>query len=227
MQTVIERFLRYVKIDTQSDEAIEKHPTTEKQLNLARLLAEELTAIESSGVAVDDHGIVTATLTSNLDHDIPVMGLLAHIDTSGGMSGENVNPQMVENYDGGDIILDKESGIILSPREFPELKKYVGKTLITTDGKTLLGADDKAGVAEIMAALEYLTTHPEIKHGKLRIAFTTDEETGTGVDVFDVKGFRCRLCLHGGWWRTGRAGIRELQCRGSQDSLQRPQCTPG
>jgi tripeptide aminopeptidase len=189
MQTVIERFLRYVRIDTQSSEASEKHPSTEKQLNLARLLVEELTAIELQEVAIDDFGIVTATLASNLDHDVPVLGLLAHMDTSGGMSGESVNPQMVENYDGGDIVLDKESGTILSPRDFPELKKYIGNTLITTDGKTLLGADDKAGVAEIMAALEHLTTHPDIKHGKLRIAFTTDEETGTGVDVFDVKGF--------------------------------------
>ncbi len=189
MQTVVERFLRYVKIDTQSNEGVEKHPTTEKQLNLARLLVEELTAINLQDVAVDNYGIVTATLTSNLDHEVPVMGILAHMDTSAGMSGENVNPQMVENYDGGDIVLDKESGTILSPREFPEIKKYIGQTLITTDGKTLLGADDKAGVAEIMAALEHLTTHPEIKHGKLRIAFTTDEETGTGVDVFDVRGF--------------------------------------
>ncbi len=156
MSSVIERFLRYVKIDTQSYEAVEKHPTTEKQLNLAKLLAEELTAIDLQEVAVDHYGIVTATLPSNLDHAVPVMGLLAHMDTSRGMSGENVNPQMVKNYDGGDIVLDKESGIILSPREFPELKKYIGKTLITTDGKTLLGADDKAGVAEIMAALEHL-----------------------------------------------------------------------
>ena len=189
MQTVIERFLRYVKIDTQSNEAIEKHPTTDKQFDLAKLLSEELKELDLQEIRVDEHGIVTATLPSNLAHPVPVMGLLAHMDTSPGMSGENVNPQMVVNYDGGDIVLDQESGIILSPREFPELKKYVGKTLITTDGKTLLGADDKAGVAEIMAALEYLTNHPEIKHGKLRIAFTTDEETGTGVDVFDVKGF--------------------------------------
>jgi tripeptide aminopeptidase len=189
MQTVIERFLRYVKIDTQSNEAVEKHPTTEKQLNLARLLVDELKALQLEDVHLDEYGIVTATLPSNLDQAVPVMGLLAHMDTSAGMSGENVNPRMVEDYDGGDIVLDKESGTILSPREFPELKKYIGKTLITTDGKTLLGADDKAGVAEIMAALEHLTTHPEMKHGKLRIAFTTDEETGTGVDVFDVKGF--------------------------------------
>jgi tripeptide aminopeptidase len=189
MSSVIERFLRYVKIDTQSSEAVEKHPSTDKQLNLAQLLAEELKSIGLEEIHTDQYGIVTATLPSNLDQSVPVMGLLAHMDTSGGMSGENVNPQIVENYDGGDIILNKESGIILSPREFPELKKYVGKTLITTDGKTLLGADDKAGVAEIMATLEHLIGHPEIKHGKLRIAFTTDEETGTGVDVFDVNKF--------------------------------------
>jgi tripeptide aminopeptidase len=189
MQSVIERFLRYVKIDTQSSEAIEKHPSTDKQLNLARLLAEELTTIGLQEIAIDDYGNVTATLPSNLNQAVPVMGLLAHMDTAGGMSGENVNPQMVKDYDGGDIVLDKASGIILSPLEFPELKKYIGKTLITTDGKTLLGADDKAGVAEIMAALEHLIGHPEIKHGKIRIAFMTDEETGTGVDVFDVKRF--------------------------------------
>jgi tripeptide aminopeptidase len=189
MQSVIERFLRYVKIDTQSDEAIEKHPTTEKQFNLAKVLVEELKAIGLEEVQMDEYGIVTATLPSNLDHELPVMGLLAHMDTSPGLSGENVNPQLVENYDGGDIILDQKSKIVLSPREFPELKKYIGKTLITTDGKTLLGADDKAGVAEIMATLEHLVNHPEIPHGKLRIAFTTDEETGTGVDVFDVKKF--------------------------------------
>jgi tripeptide aminopeptidase len=189
MSSVIERFLRYVKIDTQSNEAIEKHPTTDKQFDLAKLLSEELKELGLQEIQVDEHGIVTATLPSNLAHSVPVMGLLAHLDTSPGMSGENVNPQMVDNYDGGDIVLDQASGTILSPREFPELKKYVGKTLITTDGKTLLGADDKAGVAEIMSALDHLITHPEIKHGKLRIAFTTDEETGTGVDVFDLKGF--------------------------------------
>jgi tripeptide aminopeptidase len=189
MSSVIERFLRYVKLDTQSAESIEKHPTTEKQLVLSRLLVEECNALSLQEIHLDEYGIVTATLPSNLDHEVPVMGLLAHVDTSGGMSGENVNPQLVEKYDGGDIVLDQDQGVILSPREFPELKKYVGKTLITTDGKTLLGADDKAGVAEIMAALEYLTGHPEIPHGKLRIAFTTDEETGTGIDVFDIKRF--------------------------------------
>jgi len=189
MQTVIERFLRYVKIDTQSVENIDKHPTTEKQFNLAKLVAEELKNLGMQEIIMDEHGIVTATLPSNVDYTVPVMGLLAHMDTSSGMSGEDVNPQLVENYDGEDIVLDQQSGTILSPREFPELKKYIGKTLITTDGKTLLGADDKAGVAEIMAALEYLTIHPDVKHGKLRIAFTTDEETGTGVDVFDLKGF--------------------------------------
>jgi tripeptide aminopeptidase len=189
MSSVIERFLKYVKIDTQSSESIEKHPTTEKQLVLAKLLVEELKAIGLEEIHTDQYGNVTATLPSNIDHAAPVIGLLAHMDTSPGMSGDNVNPQLIENYDGGDIILDKESGVILSPREFPELKKYIGKTLITTDGKTLLGADDKAGVAEIMAMLEHLSKNPTIKHGKLRIAFTTDEETGTGIDVFDVKQF--------------------------------------
>ncbi|MGB8252852.1 MAG: peptidase T, partial [Anaerolineaceae bacterium] len=140
-------------------------------------------------IKIDQYGNVTATLPSNLDHPVPVMGLLAHLDTATEMSGANVNPRLVENYDGGDITLDLKSKIILSPREFPELKKYIGKTLITTDGTTLLGADDKAGVAEIMTALELLISHPEIPHGKLRIAFTTDEETGKGIKFFDIEQF--------------------------------------
>lgn len=189
MQSVIERFLRYVKVNTRSDEASENKPSTDIQFMLSKILAEELKALRLEDIRTDQYGIVTATLPSNLDHPVAVMGLLAHLDTSPSMSGENVNPQIVENYDGEDIHLDPEAGLILSPREFPEFKKYVGKTIITTDGKTLLGADDKAGIAEIMAMLEHLINHREIPHGKLRIAFTTDEETGKGIDVFDDKLF--------------------------------------
>ncbi|MGA9397898.1 MAG: peptidase T [Anaerolineaceae bacterium] len=189
MSTVIERFLRYVKVDTQSDVNSESHPSTEKQITLSKIMAEELKTLGLEDIKIDQYGNVTATLPSNLDHLVPVMGLLAHLDTATEMSGANVNPRLIENYDGGDITLDLKSKIILSPREFPELKKYIGKTLITTDGTTLLGADDKAGVAEIMTALELLISHPEIPHGKLRIAFTTDEETGKGIKFFDIEQF--------------------------------------
>jgi len=189
MSTVIERFLRYVKVDTQSDVNSESHPSTEKQFNLSKIMAEELKTLGLVEIKIDQYGNVTATLPSNLDHLVPVIGLLAHLDTSTEMSGANVNPRLIENYNGGDIALDSQSKIILSPREFPELKKYIGKTLITTDGSTLLGADDKAGVAEIMAALDLLVSHPEIPHGKLRIAFTTDEETGKGIKLFDIEQF--------------------------------------
>jgi tripeptide aminopeptidase len=190
MSTVIERFLRYVKIDTQSDFNSESHPTTDKQLVLSRIMAEELKTLRLVEVEMDLYGNVTATMPANIKDPAPVMGLLAHLDTSTEMTGANVKPRLLENYDGGDILLNPDLNIILSPRDFPDLKKYVGKTLITTDGTTLLGADNKAGVAEIMAALEFITDHSEIPHGKLRIAFTTDEETGRGIGLFDLKKFK-------------------------------------
>lgn len=189
MSSVVERFLRYVKIDTQSDHHSENHPSTVKQLDLARLLMDELKALGLTEIKIDHYGNVTATLSSNIDRAVPIVGLLAHMDTSPDLSGANVNPQLVEKYNGGDIVLNQAQNIILSPREFPDLKAYIGKTLITTDGTTLLGADDKAGVAEIMAGLEILVNHPEIQHGRVRVGFTTDEEIGTGIDLFDVKKF--------------------------------------
>ena len=190
MSSVIERFIRYVKIDTESARKSETYPSTDKQLVLARLLVEELQDLGLEDAAVDQFGYVTATLPANTDKDgIPIIGFLAHIDTSPDFSGKDVNPQFIENYDGGTIILNAEKGIHMSPDEFPDLKKYVGKTLITTDGTTLLGADNKAGVAEIMSAVEYLVEHPEIKHGTIKIGFTPDEEVGKGVDHFDVEGF--------------------------------------
>ena len=190
MSSVVERFMRYVRIDTQSDHHSGSHPSTEKQLNLARLLMGELKDLGLTEIAMDASGNVTATLPANIDRPLPTVGFLAHMDTSPDLSGTNVNPQLVENYDGGDILLNRAQNITLSPREFPELKSYVGKTLITTDGTTLLGADDKAGVAEIMAGLEILGQHPEIPHGKVRVGFTTDEEIGTGIDLFDVDKFK-------------------------------------
>lgn len=189
MIAVVERFLRYVKIDTQSAGNTESVPSTAKQLDLARLLERELIELGLKEVSLDKHGYVMGFLPSNLDRPAPAFGLLAHMDTAPDMSGANVNPQFVENYDGGDIILNKEKKIICSPVDFPELRKYVGQTLITTDGTTLLGADDKAGIAEIMAMLEILQAKPEIRHGKICVGFTPDEEVGHGVDFFDVSKF--------------------------------------
>jgi tripeptide aminopeptidase len=189
MSSVVDRFLRYVKIDTQSDLESESFPSTGKQLDLARLLEQELKALGLKDVNLDEFGYVMAKLPSNLDRQIPAIGFMAHMDTSPDMSGANVRPHFVEHYDGGDIVLNHEKRVVLSPSDFPDLKKYTGQTLITTDGTTLLGADDKAGAAEIMAALEFLADHPSVRHGELRIGFTPDEETGHGVDYFDVKKF--------------------------------------
>ncbi|NLM36170.1 MAG: peptidase T [Clostridiales bacterium] len=193
MTTVVERFLKYVKIDTRSDEDSTTVPSTAKQLNLARELVKEMEEMGLKNVSLDDNGYVMAELPSNIDKDVPVIGFIAHMDTSPDMTGENVNPQIVKKYDGGDIILNKEQNIVLSPMEFPELRDYVGQDLITTDGTTLLGADDKAGIAGILAAMEYLMAHPEIKHGTIKIGFTPDEEVGRGADYFDVEKFGADL----------------------------------
>jgi len=189
MTNVVEKFLRYVKIDTQSLMDQSTFPSTEKQLALSRLLVDELNQLGLQEVTIDENGYVMATLPATTSRALPTLGLIAHVDTSQDFSGENVNPQFVKNYDGGDIILNAEQNIVLSPTEFPDLLDYVGEELITTDGTTLLGADDKAGVAEIMTAVEYLAQHPEIEHGKIRVAFTPDEEVGQGADRFDVQKF--------------------------------------
>ena len=190
MNPVITRFIRYIKIDTQSARKSDTFPSTLKQLNLANLLVQELKEFGLKDADVDDFGYVTATLPANTDReDLPIIGFLAHMDTSPDLSGENVNPQFIENYDGGTVVLNAEKGITMSPEEFPALKKYVGKTLITTDGTTLLGADNKAGIAEIMTAIEYLLAHPEIEYGTVKIGFTPDEEVGHGVDNFNVERF--------------------------------------
>ncbi|MPQ42563.1 peptidase T [Clostridium tarantellae] len=187
MKKVDERFLEYVKIDTKSDSTTGTTPSTKKQLNLANGLAEELKKFGLKDVRVSKYGYVYATLEKNCDNNIPVIGFIAHMDTSPDMSGENVKPQIVKNYDGGEIKLNEQ--FILSPKFSPELKKYIGKTIITTYGNTLLGADDKAGIAEIMTAIEYLTKNPQIKHGTIKIAFTPDEEIGEGADHFEVEVF--------------------------------------
>ena len=190
MTEVLNRFLSYVKINTQSDEFIlDRTPTTDVQWDLARLLEKELKDLGMQDVELNEQCFLTATLPATTDKKLPVIGFLAHIDTSPDFNGEGVKPQIIENYNGGDIPLKGKAGMVLSPQEFPELLHYVGQTLITTDGTTLLGADDKSGVAEITTAMAYLLAHPEIKHGKIRVAFTPDEETGMGITHFDVKAF--------------------------------------
>jgi tripeptide aminopeptidase len=192
-QEIIERFTKYVKVNTQSDPNSNTCPSTPGQLELGKMLVKELKAIGMEDVTMDENGYVMATLPANTDKDVPTIGFLAHMDTATEFTGENVNPQIVENYDGGDIILNESLNIVLSPKDFPELANYKGHTLITTDGTTLLGADNKAGIAEIMTAMAYLIQHPEIKHGKVRVAFTPDEEIGRGPHKFDVAKFGAKF----------------------------------
>jgi tripeptide aminopeptidase len=188
-EKILERFTKYVKTDTQSKPDSDQFPSTEKQLLFAGMLADELKNAGLNDISLDQYGYVMATLPSNIDHKVPVIGFLAHMDTSPDMSGLNVNPLIITDYDGGDILLNKSSGLTLKTADFPEIKQYKGQTIITTDGTTLLGADDKAGIAEIITAMEYLVMHPEIKHGTVKVGFTPDEEVGRGVDFFDVRKF--------------------------------------
>jgi tripeptide aminopeptidase len=188
-QNIINRFVKYVRIDTESDSKSTTTPSTKKQFVLANLLVEELQFIGMTEVTIDEKGYVMATLESNVKYDVPVIGFISHYDTSPDFTGKNVNPQIIDNYDGNDIILNKKENIVLSPSYFKDLLLYKGQTLITTDGTTLLGADDKAGITEIVTAMEYLINHPEIKHGKIRVGFTPDEEIGRGADFFDVGKF--------------------------------------
>ena len=187
MKKVEERFLEYVKLNTKSDETTRVTPSTKGQLVLAEILYNELKELGLKDARISEYGYVYATLEKNCNKEIPAIGFIAHMDTAPDYSGENVKPQIIENYDGGDIKLN--NSVVLSPKFSPELKQYIGQRLITTDGNTLLGADDKAGLAEIMTAVEYLINHPEIEHGDIKIGFTPDEEIGEGADHFDVEGF--------------------------------------
>lgn len=188
---IVERFLKYVSFDTQSDENSETVPSTSKQMVFAQYLKNELEELGLEEISLDENGYLYATLPANTDKALPTIGFIAHMDTSPDMSGTNVQPRIVMNYDGSDIVLCEEEGIILSPVQFPELNCHKGEDLIVTNGKTLLGADDKAGIAEIIQAVVYLQQHPEIKHGKIRVGFTPDEEIGRGADCFDVEKFGC------------------------------------
>ena len=190
---LVDRFLKYVSFDTQSSEENEAQcPSTEKQFNLARYLRDELHAIGLEEVEMDDHGYVYATLPANTDKKVPVVGFIAHMDTSPDCSGAGVKPRIIQNYDGSDIVLDARENIVTTVSQFPELRQHIGEDLIVTDGHTLLGADDKAGIAEIVTAMTYLMSHPEIAHGKIRIAFNPDEEIGNGAHLFDVEKFGCQ-----------------------------------
>ncbi|TRM11294.1 peptidase T [Lentibacillus cibarius] len=189
---LINRFTSYVTVDTQSDESSETTPSTSGQIELAKQLAEELKSIGMEDVSMDENGYLMATLPANTEKDVPTIGFLSHVDTATDFTGKNVNPQIVENFDGKDIVLNQEKNVVMSADEFPELPDYEGHTLITTDGTTLLGADDKAGITEIMTAMDYLINHPEIKHGTIRVAFTPDEEIGRGPHKFDVDRFQAK-----------------------------------
>ncbi len=188
MEKLLDKFLRYVSVDTMSDPESETQPSSERQFDLLRMLRDEL---EAMGIKaeLDEFGYVMATIPSNIDKEVPAIGFIAHVDTSPDASGKDVKPQIIENYQGGDIMLNAEKDIVLKVSDFPEMQNYIGKTMITTDGTTLLGADDKGGVAAIMYAAQYLMEHPEVKHGDIKIGFTPDEEIGRGVAKFDVKRF--------------------------------------
>lgn len=190
---LLDRFLTYVKVDTESNDSVKSTPSTPGQLVLAKMLVEELTEIGMEDVSIDEFGYVMATLPANIDKQIPTIGFIAHVDTSEDFTGKNVKPQIILDYDGEDIVLNKSLQVVLSAKDFPELPSYKGHTLVTTDGTTLLGADDKAGIAEIITAMAYLIKHPEIKHGKIKVAFTPDEETSKGPHKFDVNAFNAQF----------------------------------
>ncbi len=193
MSNVVERFIRYVKFETRSEEDSNTVPSTPGQMVLAKELAKELDTIGMTDVEVDENGYVMATLSSNIERPVPTLGFIAHLDTSPEISGKDVNPKFVENYDGKDIVLNEKNNVILSPKDFPDLNNYLGETLITTDGTTLLGSDDKAGVAEIITAMEFLINNPQIKHGTVKVGFTPDEEIGRGADFFNVDKFKAEV----------------------------------
>jgi tripeptide aminopeptidase len=206
MSSVLNRFLKYVSYDTQSKEGQDTVPSTDKQWELAKELAAELRAMNASDVTVSDNCYVYATIPATTDKKIPVLGFVAHMDTAPAYSGTGVKPQIVKNYDGKDIVLNQTTGLTMSPESFPDLLKYQGHDLVTTDGTTLLGADDKAGVAEIMTMAEYLLSHPEIPHGTIKIGFTPDEEVGKGADFFDVEGFGAEVA-----YTVDGGGLGELE----------------
>ncbi len=227
MQHIIDRFISYVIIDTESDSNSETTPSTPKQWDLANKLVEELKTIGMQDVTIDDKAYIMATLPSNLDYLVPTIGFIAHFDTTPDFTGANVNPQIITNYDGGDIVLNAEQNIILSPKYFKDLLQYKGQTLITTDGTTLLGADDKAGITEIVTAMEYLINNPEIKHGKIRVGFTPDEEIGRGAHHFDVEKFGCDWAYTMDGSQVGELEFENFNAAGAKITFKGKSVHPG
>ncbi|MBB2479010.1 peptidase T [Bacillus sp. APMAM] len=224
---IIERFTSYVKVDTQSNEESNTCPSTPGQMTLLNMLVEELKSIGMEEVTIDENGYVMASLPSNTDKDVPTIGFLAHVDTATDFTGKNVKPQIVENYDGSDIVLNDDLHIVLSPKDFPSLEQYKGHTLVTTDGTTLLGADNKAGVTEIMTAMAYLIKHPEIKHGKVRVAFTPDEEIGRGPHKFDVSAFNAKFAYTVDGGPLGELEYESFNAAGAKITIKGNNIHPG
>tara|TARA_R110000765_G_scaffold13233_3_gene39865 strand:+ start:280 stop:1503 length:1224 start_codon:yes stop_codon:yes gene_type:complete len=227
MQHIIDRFISYITVDTQSDSSSETTPSTEKQWNLANKLVDELRAIGLSDVTIDENAYIMATLPSNVEHDVPTIGFISHFDTSPDFSGTNVKPQVIKNYDGKDIVLNKEKNIILSSSYFDDLLQYIGQTIITTDGTTLLGADDKAGITEIVTAMEYLVNHPEIKHGTIRVGFTPDEEIGRGAHKFDVEKFGAEWAYTMDGSQIGELEYENFNAAGAKITIKGKSVHPG
>ncbi|MBE6217924.1 MAG: peptidase T [Bacteroidales bacterium] len=226
MEKILDRFLRYVAVDTQSDPESDSQPSAAKELNLLKMLRDELTALGLEA-SMDEWGYVMATIPSNCGKDVPAVGFIAHADTAPDAPGDNVKPQIIENYDGGEIPLEGVSGLSLKPSEFPELLNYKGQTLITTDGTTLLGADDKAGIAEIMNAVQYMVEHPEFKHGEIKIGFTPDEEIGRGVVKFDVKKFGAEYAYTMDGGQIGELEYENFNAAGATIRIQGCNVHPG
>ncbi|WFR55203.1 peptidase T [Anaerocolumna sp. AGMB13025] len=227
MKSVTERFLKYVKFDTQSLDDMESVPSTEKQKKLALALVEELKEIGAQNVRTDDHGYVYATIPATSKRELPVLGFISHMDTSNAISGKDVNPRIISGYDGRDIVLNDELKIIMETSQYPSLTSYIGQDLIVTDGTTLLGADDKAGIAEIMFVAETLLTHPEIEHGTIQIGFTPDEEVGRGVDFFDVKGFGADFAYTVDGGELGEIEYENFNAAGAKLQIQGISIHPG
>ena len=226
MENILDRFLRYVAVDTQSDPESESQPSSARQLNLLKMLCAEL---QGMGVeaSLDEYGYVMASIPSNCGKDVPSVGFIAHVDTSPDASGKDIRPQIIRNYDGGDILLNAETGLSLKTDEFPELKAYAGQTIITTDGTTLLGADDKAGVAEIMDAVQYMVSHPEFRHGPVKIGFTPDEEIGRGVVKFDVARFGAKYAYTMDGGAIGELEYENFNAASATVSIQGRNIHPG
>lgn len=226
MEKILDKFLRYVAVETTSNDESDSQPSSACQLDLLRMLADELNAMGVKAT-LDEWGYVMATIPSNIDKDVPAVGFIAHVDTAPDASGKDIKPQIIENYNGEDIVLNASLGIKLPVADFPEIKQYVGQTLITTDGTTLLGADDKAGVAEIMSAVEYIVEHPDFRHGEIKIGFTPDEEIGRGVDKFDVEKFGARYAYTMDGGQIGELEYENFNAAGAKIHIQGRNVHPG